>query len=438
MNLLGPFRLTKALLGALAASARVGSGAVVINISSDAAVSPYAGWGAYGASKAALRHLTAIWAEEAKADGVSFLSIDPGDMDTPLHALAVPDADPRTLKRPAGLPRRKSSRRCSLRCRATPIESPNIHDCRRAAPTDGPPNSSSSTPMEAYDTCRAGKSGRYSTRATWLSQMMRQRCPRACDGTHSASGEPIEVRLAGWVSVMIRPNLSRSRSAPVTFARAPKIECLPRLSHQAIASLSDRWSRSLSGCLDHPRLFRLRFLGDRATILLRAGPSRASDSICACSRATGIVGRLDQNCRRPDCLRAAFSRICARLAYSVGLAANVGLVSPHLPTLPAFPRPEIRRSTDGSLSTNPISSGTNGDLDQGRCNRRVDASSPSERPWSARWSWRQTPTAASAPGDGVASGRIIRRTRLQVVDTILTGVHEPGESHFQLLARLRR
>jgi len=36
-------------------------------------------------------------------------------------------------------------------------------------------------------------------------------------------------------------------------------------------------------------------------------------------------------------------------------------------------------------------------------------------------------------GDGVASGRISRETRLQVVDTILTGVHEPGESHFQLL-----
>ena len=97
---MGPFRLTKALLGALAASAREGRGAVVINISSDAAVSPYSGWGAYGASKAALRHLTAIWAEEAKADGVAFLSLDPGDMDTPLHALAVPDADPATLKRP--------------------------------------------------------------------------------------------------------------------------------------------------------------------------------------------------------------------------------------------------------------------------------------------------------------------------------------------------
>jgi hypothetical protein len=44
--------------------------------------------------------MTAIWAEEAKSEGISFLSLDPGDMDTPLHALAIPDADPRTLKRP--------------------------------------------------------------------------------------------------------------------------------------------------------------------------------------------------------------------------------------------------------------------------------------------------------------------------------------------------
>jgi NAD(P)-dependent dehydrogenase (short-subunit alcohol dehydrogenase family) len=100
INVLGPFRLTKALFGALAASARNEGGALVINISSDAAINAYSGWGAYGASKAALRHLTAIWAEEAKADRVGFLSIDPGDMDTPLHALAIPDADPLTLRRP--------------------------------------------------------------------------------------------------------------------------------------------------------------------------------------------------------------------------------------------------------------------------------------------------------------------------------------------------
>jgi NAD(P)-dependent dehydrogenase (short-subunit alcohol dehydrogenase family) len=101
-NLLGPFRLTKALLGALAASAREGSGAVVLNVSSDAAINAYPRWGAYGASKAALHHLTRIWeAEQAEApDGVRFLSLDPGDMDTPMHAAAVPDADPRSLKRP--------------------------------------------------------------------------------------------------------------------------------------------------------------------------------------------------------------------------------------------------------------------------------------------------------------------------------------------------
>src|SRR6516165_7396582 len=58
VNVLGPFRLTKALFGALAASAREGRGAVVVNISSDAAVNPYSGWGAYGAAKAALRHMT--------------------------------------------------------------------------------------------------------------------------------------------------------------------------------------------------------------------------------------------------------------------------------------------------------------------------------------------------------------------------------------------
>ena len=100
-NLLGPFRLTKALLGSLAASARDGRGALVVNVSSDAAVNAYAGWGAYGASKAALLHLTRIWHEELAPLGVRLLSFDPGDMDTPLHAVALPDADRSTLKPPA-------------------------------------------------------------------------------------------------------------------------------------------------------------------------------------------------------------------------------------------------------------------------------------------------------------------------------------------------
>lgn len=99
-NVLGPFRLTKVLLGSLSASAREGRGSVVLNVSSDAAINAYPRWGAYGASKAALRQMSRIWDQELAAEGVRFLALDPGDMDTPLHALAVPDSDPATLKRP--------------------------------------------------------------------------------------------------------------------------------------------------------------------------------------------------------------------------------------------------------------------------------------------------------------------------------------------------
>ena len=99
-NIVGPFRLTKALLGSLALSAREGRGAVVVNISSDAAINAYPRWGAYGASKAALHHLSGIWNAELESQAIRIISWDPGDMDTPLHAAAVPDADTAELKSP--------------------------------------------------------------------------------------------------------------------------------------------------------------------------------------------------------------------------------------------------------------------------------------------------------------------------------------------------
>ena len=100
-NVLGPFRLTKALLGALAASAREGRKPVVVNIGSDAGVNAYANWGAYGASKASVAHMSRIWDEELKALGIRVVVHDPGDMDTPMHAAALPDADRAALRRPA-------------------------------------------------------------------------------------------------------------------------------------------------------------------------------------------------------------------------------------------------------------------------------------------------------------------------------------------------
>jgi NAD(P)-dependent dehydrogenase (short-subunit alcohol dehydrogenase family) len=95
-NVLGPFRLTKALLPAMLLQ----KSGTVLNISSDAAVNSYPGWGSYGTSKAALTHLSKIWNEEVKDQGVRFFAVDPGDMDTPMHAAAIPGADPASLLDP--------------------------------------------------------------------------------------------------------------------------------------------------------------------------------------------------------------------------------------------------------------------------------------------------------------------------------------------------
>ena len=104
-NLLGPFRLTKAVVGSMILR---GSG-LILNISSDASVNAYPTWGAYSVTKAALDHLTRIWAEELKDTHVKFLSIDPGEMNTQMHAEAVPDADRGTLADPSDVARRIAS-----------------------------------------------------------------------------------------------------------------------------------------------------------------------------------------------------------------------------------------------------------------------------------------------------------------------------------------
>lgn len=96
-NLVGPFRLTKILAGAMALR---GEGTLV-HISSDAAVEAYPRWGAYGISKAAQDHLSRILAAELAGTGVRVLAVDPGEMDTKMHADAIPDADRTTLQRPA-------------------------------------------------------------------------------------------------------------------------------------------------------------------------------------------------------------------------------------------------------------------------------------------------------------------------------------------------
>jgi len=95
-NLVGPFRLTKAVVGSMVLR---GAG-LVLGVSSDAAVTGYPGWGAYGVSKAGLDHLARTWAAELAGTGVHFLSVDPGEMDTLMHAQAMPEADRSALADP--------------------------------------------------------------------------------------------------------------------------------------------------------------------------------------------------------------------------------------------------------------------------------------------------------------------------------------------------
>jgi NAD(P)-dependent dehydrogenase (short-subunit alcohol dehydrogenase family) len=96
VNTIGPFRLIKAVVGSMV----LRQTGVIVNISSDAAVEAYPSWGVYGASKAALDHLTRIAAVELADTSARLFSVDPGEMNTRMHADAMPGADPGSLQSP--------------------------------------------------------------------------------------------------------------------------------------------------------------------------------------------------------------------------------------------------------------------------------------------------------------------------------------------------
>jgi NAD(P)-dependent dehydrogenase (short-subunit alcohol dehydrogenase family) len=91
-NVTAPLALVQEALPELRAA-----GGAVLNVSSDAAVEAYPAWGGYGASKAALDHLSAVLAVEEP--GLRVWWVDPGDLRTGLYAAAVPD-DPDFAARP--------------------------------------------------------------------------------------------------------------------------------------------------------------------------------------------------------------------------------------------------------------------------------------------------------------------------------------------------
>jgi NAD(P)-dependent dehydrogenase (short-subunit alcohol dehydrogenase family) len=85
VNVLAPLALTQLVLP------RLVEGAAVVNVTSDAAVEAYEGWGGYGSAKAALEQLSAVLAVEHPA--LRVYAVDPGDMNTRMHQDAFPGED---------------------------------------------------------------------------------------------------------------------------------------------------------------------------------------------------------------------------------------------------------------------------------------------------------------------------------------------------------
>jgi NAD(P)-dependent dehydrogenase (short-subunit alcohol dehydrogenase family) len=85
VNAIAPLALAQLVLPLLPAGGRI------VNVTSDAAVEAYEGWGAYGASKAALEQLSNVLA--AERPDLRVYAVDPGDMNTRMHQEAFPGED---------------------------------------------------------------------------------------------------------------------------------------------------------------------------------------------------------------------------------------------------------------------------------------------------------------------------------------------------------
>jgi NAD(P)-dependent dehydrogenase (short-subunit alcohol dehydrogenase family) len=95
-NLVAPFLLIKKALPAM-----VENGGSILNVTSDAGVVGYPGWGAYGISKFGIEGMSQTWAAELQGSKVRLNWVDPGSMNTAMHRAAEPEEDPSQWADPA-------------------------------------------------------------------------------------------------------------------------------------------------------------------------------------------------------------------------------------------------------------------------------------------------------------------------------------------------
>ena len=445
-NLLGPFRLTKAVLGALAASAREGRGAVVLNVSSDAAINAYPRWGAYGASKAALRHLSAIWDAELAADGVRFLSLDPGDMDTPLHAAAVPDADRATAeaaRRPprveladaigAALPGGQPAARhhaAAIGRRRLMIAARRSHPPSAAGEAAGGQLRAgrSPTPLGPRLSISCGP-------ATWWSPTTPRPYPPASTvstcraAALSRCGSPVGARSRRTISAGFPP----SCSARATTARAPRTVPRRRPSCRAIDLSSGRSRRPSSGCSATRVSCRCASTARRTP----SGPAwrdmagRSSTRTSPCALAlwdvwTSIAG--PPVAFEPP--SAGFALDWRALSAAMRGRGVAFATITHAAGISSTGDEELDRRLpfDEPYRIPPATAAAIRRM-RARGGRIVAIGTTVVRALEHAATRRRRVQA----GEGLATQRIGPATGLRVVDAILSGTHEPGTSHYELL-----
>jgi S-adenosylmethionine:tRNA ribosyltransferase-isomerase len=256
--------------------------------------------------------------------------------------------------------------------------------------------------------------------------------PASLTGTHIASGAPIEARLAAWITlgdptcfVALLFGAGDHRTRTEDRPAPPPLAAGDKLALGPIEALIER-------VLDHPRLVALRFVGRREAIV--AGLARH--------------GRPIQYAHVPQPLALwdVWTRIAAEpVAFeppSAGFALDWAMVDHWR-----------RRGIGFTTVTHATGLSSTGDA---ALDRRLPFDEPYRIPERTAFAIARTrraggrviaigtsvvrslEAAADARGEvragqGVAKGRITRETNLRAVDAILTGVHQPGESHFELL-----
>ncbi len=323
VNVVGPFRLTKAVAGSMALRGR----GVVLHVSSDAAVSAYPRWGAYGVSKAALDHLNRTWGAELDGTGVRFLSVDPGEMNTKMHADAIPEADPDDARR-SGRRRRtdRAARRGGrgLRERGAPggvVVSPATW------PRDTPLDEGLvvvDPRARRFALRRVRDLASHVTAGDLVVLNDAATLPAALRGETTARGEPVEARPPRLARRLVARGPLRRRRLARAHRGSPAAPPLP--PGRPARLLRDRSRRDRRPARPRVRSARRPPLPRPAggPLLVRALPSRAPRPVLLHRRAARPVARPDSVCVAPLVERDAVGRAPARVGARPRAAGEGG------------------------------------------------------------------------------------------------------------------